>query len=226
MRERNSSNCGPAGGLRLAMVLGFIVLAFGVPAVAAATPPEPTSGSATVDGNPGEWNLTTDYFAEMRQAWRADKPLQGKLYLRFSCATNTLYALVLTEPGVTIDTGGDQYVQVPKPNFIINKGVPPFVYVMSGAKVVGWEASGPLVPPSNPYSSTLRAHAQILDTVGQSQTSGVVGQEIPFTINCSPTAVTLAGMSAQSAASFPLAGAALLVVGMVGAGVVAWRRRR
>ena len=221
MSTHSGSNRGLAGGLRIAMVLGLIVLVFGVPAMAAAVPPEPTLGSAIVDGNPGEWDLTADFFAEMHRAAKPAFPLEAKLYLRYSCATETLYALVLTEPGVVLDTAGDQFAKLSGETKIMDKAFPSFAYVMSGSDAVGWEASAALVPGS--YTD-LNVHAQVLD--GGSNTSAVDGRAIPLTIVCDPSAVTLAGLSAQSSASFPLAGAALLVVGMVGAGVVAWRRQR
>lgn len=64
---------------------------------------EPTYGTATVDGNSGEWNLTNDFYRNMYEAGDPTKTLLSKSYLRYDCATNTLYILVLVENGVTAD---------------------------------------------------------------------------------------------------------------------------
>jgi hypothetical protein len=212
------------------MVLGLVILAAGMPAMAlAAVPPQPTYGSAIVDGAHGEWVLSEDsagdFFANMYRAADPTKTLESKLYLRYSCANNTMYALVLTQPGVTLDTTKDQFIKVPGNNKVVDKAFASFAYVMSGSSAVGWEASGVLVPPSNPYTyANLNAHAQVLD--GGSNTSAVENRSINLTIECQPSAVTLSGLSARPTGSFPLASAAVLAVGMVGAGVFALRRRQ
>ncbi len=36
----------------------------------------------------------------MYRAGKPDKPVEAKAYLRYDCVLNTLYVLVLTEPGV------------------------------------------------------------------------------------------------------------------------------
>ena len=73
----------------------FLVLVMYGPASAA--PPVPTFGTAVVDGNIDEWDLINDFFANMHRAGDPDKVVESKLYLRYDCATNTMYALVLTE---------------------------------------------------------------------------------------------------------------------------------
>ena len=68
-------------------------------------PPLPEPGMATIDGDYSEWNLTDDFFADMREAGKYDgtKELLSKAYLRYDCNTFTLYVLVLVEDGVTAD---------------------------------------------------------------------------------------------------------------------------
>ncbi|MFA7332177.1 MAG: T9SS type A sorting domain-containing protein [Candidatus Delongbacteria bacterium] len=62
---------------------------------------EPAYGSGiVVDGQPGEWNLATDFFSEMYNAGRYDMNWGGyavlsTLYLRYDCDAKLLYALVL-----------------------------------------------------------------------------------------------------------------------------------
>jgi len=70
--------------------------------VQAASPPVPSYGSAVVDGNPSEWVLSNDLFAEMYNAGNPDPDFSGfavysKLYLRYDCDNKLLYVLVLVE---------------------------------------------------------------------------------------------------------------------------------
>ena len=86
-------------------LLGFafvvcLALAVGQPAKAA-SPPQPTYGTAVVDGNISEWDLTNDFFANMYLAGNPTKKIESKLYLRYDCSSHTLYVLVLTVPGVS-----------------------------------------------------------------------------------------------------------------------------
>ena len=81
------------------MLIFLTILAFVSVGLVNATPPYPTTpATATVDGNPGEWDLTNDFFADMYRAGTSDKVVQSKLYLRYDPATDTLYVLVLAEP--------------------------------------------------------------------------------------------------------------------------------
>src|SRR5437773_438887 len=61
----------------------------------AATPPTPTYGTAVVNGNPSEWALTNDFLAPMYTAGAPSKPALANGYLRYDCASQTLYVLVL-----------------------------------------------------------------------------------------------------------------------------------
>ena len=81
----------------------LLLLALFVPSVGAANPPEPTYGTATIDGAIGEWDLDEDFFAVM---WLAGDPnkkpapqILSRLYLRYDCGAEVLNVLVLVEPG-------------------------------------------------------------------------------------------------------------------------------
>jgi hypothetical protein len=68
----------------------------------------------TVDGNPADWNLATDFAADMYNSGNANPNWPGyavlsKLYLRYDCSTGTLCILVL-------DVAGDGRVVVPDPS--------------------------------------------------------------------------------------------------------------
>ncbi|OQW93867.1 MAG: hypothetical protein BWK79_08905, partial [Beggiatoa sp. IS2] len=69
-----------------------------------------TAGTATVDGNTSDWNLTTDASTRMCEAgWiNTDGSCNTKeqlstLYTRYNCNTNTMYVLVLKANGHTAD---------------------------------------------------------------------------------------------------------------------------
>ena len=157
----------------------------------------PTAGTATVNGNTTEWNLTNDFYDNMYQAWRLDKPIESKLYLRYDCSTQTLYVLVLTQPGVQVIASQPSYSYVKidgSGNTVVdgnsgNNGTPPdFAWVSLGVSgnctgnntyALGWEASIPNVSEGN---HTLWVHTQVCDS--GSQTSGTVNQWIPLPICC------------------------------------------
>ena len=180
--------------LRRTAVAAAATSLFALTAVAAtaAAPPEPTYGSATVDGNTAEWNLAappaaTDFFSDMLRAGGngGQTTVESKLYMRYDCQTHVAYALVLTEqPDVTLDTTGDQFVK-----FGVTKQVdatagndgtaPDFAYVLSNGTAIGWEASFPV---AEGVYTDLNVHAQVLH--GGSQTSAVPGRAIQLTLNC------------------------------------------
>lgn len=155
---------------------------------------EPTYGSATVDGNPGEWNLTADFFADMYRAGDPSKKVESKLYLRYDCGTGVMYALVLSAGNWPILVQGNDEVWIK-----LNGGKVGFAsfawvgqgYDGDGAHAQGWEASFPL--GQGGYS--LAAHNNVFDD-GGSQTAGT--QEIGLTIDCyEPTAVFINYFTAQ-----------------------------
>ncbi len=79
------------------------IIAMGLlPPSSFATPPAPGYGTAVVDGNTAEWDLTNDFFAEMHRSGDSTMPLSCNAYLRYDCATSTMYVLVLGESNVTL----------------------------------------------------------------------------------------------------------------------------
>ena len=80
-------------------VVIILVTSFGI--VNATAPYPTTPATATVDGDPSEWDTDelyepNDFFADMHRAGELDKVVQSKLYLRYDPSTSTLYVLVLT----------------------------------------------------------------------------------------------------------------------------------
>ena len=124
----------------------------------------PSAGTATVDGNPGEWNLGADFFAEMS----VPGSTQGDLYLRYDCASHTLFALVLAREGhqARQTRPENAYIRIDGTGKLVsgqsgNDGTPPdFAWVDGdGTLARGFEASGPLAPGTY----TIRAHILIAD---------------------------------------------------------------
>ena len=163
---------------------------------------QPTYASMIVDGDPGEWDLTNDFFADMYPAGDPTKDVLSKLYLRYDCDSNTLGALILAQSGHTtdVDAGNDEHFiklngsKALDANQSPPDGAPPpdFAWIglsPDGKTAAGWEASVALVPGE--YD--LNVHSNVDDL----QTSQVEGMGIQLTLDCDPTAVFLNYFSAE-----------------------------
>lgn len=179
---------------------------------ASAAPPLPSVGTAVVDGKYGEWNLKADFFADMYRAGDPNKALESKLYLRYDCVTNTIYALVLCEPGVVgyIDsTATTAWIAIGSHSIkVVNEtsgsdGIPPdFAWIDRGFDgdpwhVLGYEASFSMMPGSY----MIIAHIGIWDI--SSQTSASMGfpdtgpELIILDLPSAVQPVTLGGLKAR-----------------------------
>jgi hypothetical protein len=154
------------------------LLLLSIPSVALAAPPNPSIGTAVVDGNPAEWNLSADFFADMYRAGDDGKVVESKLYLRYNPATQTLYVLVLSESGVpALKLPDDAWVAIDGiSNKVVNgnsgnDGTPPdFAWVNPTTdNADGFEAS--FILPIGEYE--LIVHMQVYND-GESQTSKTV----------------------------------------------------
>lgn len=194
--------------LALAPVAALLLAA---PPLAWTVPPQPSQGTAVVDGQYCEWSLPTDFFANMYRAGRPNKPLESKLYLRYDCIKRTMYALVLVEPGVVgyIDsTATTAWIAIGAQNNKVvnelagNDGVPPdFEWIARGYDgnpwhVLGYEASFPL----QPGSYIIIAHIDVWDATTQtSATMGFPGTGPQLEIQCSTNAIEAATFGALKA---------------------------
>ena len=195
--------------LSLVIVAGLAV-GLSMPSLAATTV-APSRGTAVVDGQYAEWNLARDFFTDMYRAGDPTKAVESKCYLRYDCATNTMYVLVLVEPGVVgsiepedatswvaLDDNSDKVV-----NEDANRdGIPPdFAWIGRAydgdpMHVRGYEASFILLPGTY----VLLVHMNVWDE--ESQTSATMGSPkagIPVEIPSLPSAVepaTLGGIKA------------------------------
>ena len=172
------------------MVAGIVLLtALVVPATLAAAP-NPSPGSVTVDGDTGDWSLGADFFADMTDAGNPDRPVRAKLYLRYDCDSETLYALVLTQGSDKIKQTdpAESYIRIDGAGKLIdgtdgNDGTPPdFAWVNGdGEGADGWEGSGSL----EPGSYTVRAHTLILDYSEDGYVPmDPIGRDVPLVIEC------------------------------------------
>lgn len=165
-----------SGLLRLGVLLGLLALfvagqgAHSAPLMAAA-PPQPTYGSAVIDGSASEWNLTNDFFMNNCAGFDCSKhPVTSITYVRYDCVTQTLFVLVKVASG-TLDTTGDQWVEIDGSkvihnlNGITSAGV--FAYLTDSS---GWEGSA---TPIATGSHTIQVHASVDGTTSGSTTASL-----------------------------------------------------
>jgi hypothetical protein len=185
--------------LLLLILLGMSLTGVQAPAV----PPAPTLAVAIVDGNSSEWDLTNDFFTNMHRGGKVTKPIESKAYLRYDCAAQTAYVLVLAEPGVpglVGAYGGTSWVAI---NTIINKvvsdgsgndGTPPdFAWVGRGydgnqTHARGYEASFHLTPGD--YGIILHMDVRDSGATQTSATPGFPGSAPALRILCQPVTGT------------------------------------
>lgn len=173
------------------MIAALALAGSAITATAAFAAPTPTSGTAAVDGNASEWVTTAgspDFFSDMLRAGGNGNQteVESKLYLRYTCDTQMLSALVLAEQGVSIASNlpGDSYVKIGGTKYVDgnsdNDGTPPdFAWIgLSGATATGWEAAINIAPGSY----TINVHTQV--NHGGSQTSAVPGRSLPLVLEC------------------------------------------
>ena len=167
--------------LQVILLLVVMVLLVGTaPEAKAMVVAEPTYGTAVVDGNPGEWDLTDDLFAIMYEAGKDDHDHLSNLYVRYDCDTLTAYVLVLLESGYFLDsTSNGQWVKIDGGGTILtdqtdDDGVPPdFAFISN----TGWEASFDLLPGAT-YNFEVHALVEPAMTSRASMTG------IPLAIDC------------------------------------------
>ena len=186
---------------RIGVVSAFLLL---IASVALAAPPTPTYGTANVDGNSGEWNLAQDFYTLMYRAGDPTKQVESKGYLRYDCATMTMYVLVLMEPnsvGYIDPNAQTAWVAINAQNNKVvtensgDDGIPPeFQWIDRGydgnqQHMRGYEGSFPL---DEPGSYTIIFHVDVIDASG-AQTSaspGFPGEGPPVIVNCATKAET------------------------------------
>ena len=166
------------------------LLTFGLVQGAIAAPPVPSSGTATVDGDPSEW-VAGDHFADLTRGGVAGRAVVGSLSLRYDCETETLFGLVrIDAPDVALAFRPENaYLRIGTTGKLVsgedgNDGTPPdFEWIDSdGTYAAGYEASAHLAPGSY----TIRSHVLILNEDEEDGYDAVdnVSRATPLEIAC------------------------------------------
>jgi hypothetical protein len=165
------------------MVAGVLLLTALIAPTTFAAAPNPSAGSATVDGDISDWSLGDDFFADMTDGGNPDTPVRAKLYLRYDCESETLFALVLAQGDEKArqDRPDEAYIRIDGSGKLISPNGD-FAWVNGdGTLADGWEGAGELGPGS--YS--LRAHVLIADDSEDGYTPmDPIGREVPLVIEC------------------------------------------
>ncbi|WP_347273580.1 hypothetical protein [Candidatus Kuenenia sp.] len=164
----------------------------------AASPPAPAFGTATVDGDASEWNLaedgTGDFFANMcvggGNPEKKNPSIDAKLYLRYDCENEILYALVLGETGPVLALPEDNFIKLGNSTKLVDSNdnndgtLPDFAWIgLSNGEADGWEAA---VSLSEGAYNNLNVHVQVFAD-GEAQTAAVDGRAIELVIDCGGT---------------------------------------
>jgi hypothetical protein len=160
------------------IVVSALTIVFAVPAFASAIP-QPTYAAANVDGNYGEWNLTTDTQIPMiRASGNGGQTTQeSTAYLRY--ADGIMYVLVIVDRGTGLAQGYETsaWAKIDGMNGTRYNGstgdnnvAPDFQWIglsNGGLNAQGYEASFPIVPGTY----TMSIHIEVYDDGGP-QSSG------------------------------------------------------
>jgi hypothetical protein len=195
----------------LSSLLAALMLLSLMPIVYAATPgsvisagiPDPSNavnvtvlpGTATVDGDPSEWNYNpadptdnANYVVTMYTGWDPTKPALADLYMRYDCDNQIMYAFVRTRGDLAVDaslttTWVAENTASNKLSFI------DFAWVYNGSgTVVGWEGSFSLAP-----NALILVHTSVAGaTAGTAQWLNIQASCPP------PSAVGLISFTAQN----------------------------
>ena len=151
--------------------IGLIALLAPALAASAATPPQPTYGSANVDGNVWEWS-SNDVWGTLLSNNPNDVPRQfGTVSLRYDCGKGVLYAYVKAVNGYKFQTldAGEAYLRLGETGKLVSglSGddgyAPDFRWVGKvGDTASGWEASAKVAPGTYPLS--FRVHGKVTNT--------------------------------------------------------------
>lgn len=167
----------------VATLAGALLLTAAFAPASMAAAPTPNDGTATVDGSIGDWSLGADFFADMTAGGVAGRDVRAKLYLKYDCDAEVLYALVLAQGDEKArqDRPDEAYINIDGSNKI-NSTHGQFAWVNGdGTLADGFEGSAALAPGDH----TLRAHVLIADDSEDGYTPmDSVGRFIPLVIEC------------------------------------------
>jgi hypothetical protein len=176
---------------RVGSLLAIVLIAAGAwPLLVGAAAPIPATGTATIDGAPGEWDLAADLFSPMTSGSDPNRPVHANFYARYDCESGVLAGLVLVVEGDhALQTRPENaYFRIDGTGKAVsgnsgNDGTPPdFSWVNpDGTFADGYEASISLAPGSY----TIRAHILIADTTQDGYTSyDSIPRDGPLVLSC------------------------------------------
>lgn len=136
LTPRRTQRASAARGLGWLAASGTLALALIGPGVGHVL----ATGGIVVDGNRSEWNKAATWVADLQKDGQG--PVEASLYLQVDCASGTLFAMVETPSGVTIQDGALQQV---------DSSLTASHFALS-ADGHGWEASYPFSSNSGVFS--------------------------------------------------------------------------
>lgn len=148
----------------------------------------PSYGQAEVDGDPGEWNLVEDHFADLFGDGDPLNGLRARLHLRYDCEAERLYMLVLADVGWQLFPQAEEtwLAVADQADRLVDGGSPDFAWATEDESHIGWEGSAELIP------GTYLLSAQVL-TIADSEAGGedqaevgaaTLAGDIPLVIDC------------------------------------------
>ena len=147
----------------------------------------------TIDGNPADWDLANDYYADMYLGGRPNRPVLSTLHLRYDCADSLLYMLVLDNPqdARTPELDADEaWVKIYNNGWSNNKLIDGsgggntsprfFSWIIEQGNLLGFEAVAHLSPG---YYADIEVH---LNIDGETSSTGKYnqGNAIDLQIEC------------------------------------------
>jgi hypothetical protein len=191
---------------RLSLLLVMLCVSFSLLTPLQAEAQQPAYGSGiVVDGDIGDWDLNSDFYAEMYMAGNPDFINLSTLYLRYDCATSMLFALVLDiendgwSPDYEADEAWIKFYDIGWSNNLLIDGngggntIPrcfQWVFETPGdenSPLLGYEACASL---DAAYYYSFEAH---LNIDGETSSTGKEshGDSIPVLIECTLTDIEL-----------------------------------
>jgi len=155
-------------------------------------------GTATVDGDNGEWNYTTTLpSGEMHKAWKPEEELLAKFWLRYDCDNEVMYILVMAENTIDVQNGTFVYLKLDGNKVVSSSptGDQEFAWVglSSDEKFAdGWEASF----PQTEGTFTLEIHSNAYDDEGKRQSAGL--DDVELCVDCDVVSVELTSFDAYA----------------------------
>lgn len=151
------------------------------------------TGGIVVDGNRSEWNKAATWVADLQKDGQG--PVEASLYLQADCDSGTLFAMVETPAGVTIQDGALQQV---------DSSLTADHFALS-ADGHGWEASYPFSTSGGVFSwsSTVTVFDTHFPYEGAPGTAQAAKGSFRFAVSCAvdtavPTSVGTADPTATS----------------------------